>query len=64
MKLNFKTLTIENSKKKGHIILPRFGICSLCLLFWSDNLGKTVFSVRNRLPEQNRMVVMLRLVLN
>jgi hypothetical protein len=29
VKLNFKTLTFENSKKKGHIILSRSGIRSV-----------------------------------
>jgi hypothetical protein len=49
VQLIFKTFTLENSKKKDPNILPRPGIRSLCLLFWSDHLAKTVFSVRNKL---------------
>jgi hypothetical protein len=51
VKLIFKTFTLENSKKKGTNILPRFGIRSLCLLFWLDHLAETVFSFRNKLPD-------------
>jgi hypothetical protein len=44
VKLIFKIFTLENSKKKGHNILPKPGIRSLCLLLRSDHLVKTVFS--------------------
>ena len=50
VKLIFKTFTLEISKKKGLNILPRPGIRSICLLFRSAHLNKTVFSFRNKLP--------------
>ena len=50
VKLIFKIFTLENSKKKGHNILLKPGIRSLCLLLRSDHLVKTVFSVWNKLP--------------
>jgi len=50
VKLIFKTFILENSKEKGPNILHRHGIRSLCLLFRSAHLAKTVFSVRNNLP--------------
>ena len=46
--IDFKTFTLENSKKKGPNIFPRPGIRSLCRE--SAHLAKTVFSVRNKLP--------------
>jgi len=45
-KLIFKIFNLENSEKKCPNILPRPGICSLCLLLRSAHLDKTVFSVR------------------
>jgi hypothetical protein len=45
-----QTFTLENSKKKGPNILLRPRIHSLCLLFRSTLLAKTVFPVRNKLP--------------